>query len=94
MRRRVIDRLDDVQDTRDTGVFFCFRFLHVKENEASTYKKTPWIGRTSPGPPPEVEDLNQSQCLPEGSSFLTHRAGQDLPPAINGATPRAIMNLH
>ena len=39
MRRRVIDRLDDVQDTRDTGVFFCFRFLHVKENEASTYKK-------------------------------------------------------
>ena len=25
--RRVIDRLDDAQDTRDTGGFFCFRFL-------------------------------------------------------------------
>jgi hypothetical protein len=26
-RRRFMDRLDDAQDTRDTGVFFCFCFL-------------------------------------------------------------------
>ena len=26
-------RCDDAQDTRDTGVFFCFVFCHVTENE-------------------------------------------------------------
>jgi hypothetical protein len=45
---------------RDTGVFFCFVFFHVKENEETINKKAPQIGQTSPGPPPVVEDLNEN----------------------------------
>jgi hypothetical protein len=32
-RRRVIGRLDDAQDKRDTDVFFWFVFFHMEENE-------------------------------------------------------------
>jgi hypothetical protein len=43
---------------RDTGVFFCFVFCHVKENEETISVATPRIGRTSPGPAPEMDGLD------------------------------------
>jgi hypothetical protein len=41
------------------GVFFCFVFFHVEENEESIYVKAPRLGRTSPVSPPTVEGLDQ-----------------------------------
>jgi len=45
---------------RDTGVFFCFVFFHVEENEETIYVKTPRIGITAPDPPPKMEGLDQN----------------------------------
>jgi hypothetical protein len=39
---------------------FASVFCHVTENEETIYLKEPLIGKTSPGPPPEVGGLDQS----------------------------------
>jgi hypothetical protein len=44
---------------RDMGVFFCFVFFHVKENEEIAYNKSSRIDTASPRPPPKLEDLDQ-----------------------------------
>jgi hypothetical protein len=45
---------------RDTGDFFWFIFFSEKENEQPNDKAIRQIGRTAPGPPPEVEVLYQN----------------------------------
>jgi hypothetical protein len=54
------DRRGDAQETRDTAVSFgSFSFPQKKMNKPIN-KIMPWIGRTSQGPPPEVEGLDQN----------------------------------
>jgi hypothetical protein len=39
---------------------FASVFFHVKENEETIYERALRIGKTSPGPPPEVVGLDQN----------------------------------